>query len=185
MTQGSPPRVRGRGRSCRGRGFRFRITPARAGKSQSFFLPAAFSRDHPRACGEEKSSAMFSATSWGSPPRVRGRGSHTTIAALCRGITPARAGKRLCPLPGPSSKRDHPRMRGEETSPVGERRSRPGSPPHARGRARVRLARRPRPRITPACAGKRSSGCPKGAGQWDHPRACGEEIQGEVSSVIN
>ena len=70
---GSPPRVRGkpclrrRGRSSE------RITPARAGKTFRFLLPAPRQEDHPRACGENSYRSVRSPSGAGSPPRVRGK----------------------------------------------------------------------------------------------------------------
>ena len=54
-----------------------------------------------------------------------------------------------------------------------------GSPPHVRGKARARSSGSPRPRITPACAGKSSSCTRHSSRSWDHPRMCG----GKASNV--
>ena len=51
----------------------------------------------------------------------------------------------------------------------------PGSPPRVRGKAEPTHRRQDPPRITPACAGKRSEGLAKLLEEKDHPRVCGEK----------
>ena len=71
--QGSPPRVRGKGkhpvRACAAPG----ITPACAGKSNIFRGGRVCMRDHPRVCGEKRQAAARVESRRGSPPRVRGK----------------------------------------------------------------------------------------------------------------
>ena len=50
-----------------------------------------------------------------------------------------------------------------------------GSPPRVRGTALFKLPGKRDNRITPACAGNRSSFTVKFSGQGDHPRVCGEQ----------
>ena len=68
-------------------------------------------------------------------------------------------------------------MCGEETSPDGERITRPGSPPHVRGRAAHHRGRVLHRGITPACAGKSGRPVDLSGALRDHPRACGEEAK--------
>ena len=89
-------------------------------------------------------------------------------------ITPAGAGKTNCRNKGLSGNRDHPRRCGENTCYKVDVAIPSGSPPQVRGKHAVRVARAFQPGITPAGAGKTSSGsffCPR---YWDHPRRCGE-----------
>ena len=58
-----------------------------------------------------------------------------------------------------------------------------GSPPRVRGKAIAGDPVIARPRITPACAGKRSVGQARRAAHKDHPRVCGEKNH-VVSAVI-
>ena len=51
---GSPPPMRGKGPVGRCRSAGHGITPAYAGKRDSDLISAAFTRDHPRLCGEKK-----------------------------------------------------------------------------------------------------------------------------------
>ena len=94
-SRGSPPRVRGKDILTNDIVKSLRITPARAGKSQS--RPPAWgrARDHPRACGEKILPGRVSAKILGSPPRVRGKGPALHCSSPAPGITPARAGKRV------------------------------------------------------------------------------------------
>ena len=50
---GSPPRMRGKARSCQANTSVTRITPAYAGKSRPDPEPDAGTGDHPRVCGEK------------------------------------------------------------------------------------------------------------------------------------
>ena len=51
---GSPPRVRGKATQLAALRLADRITPARAGKSDTFKLATYKGEDHPRACGEKQ-----------------------------------------------------------------------------------------------------------------------------------
>ena len=73
ITLGSPPRMRGKGRTSTLILCLLRITPAYAGK-RGICLQGRFSgRDHPRVCGEKDSSALYPYGDPGSPPRMRGK----------------------------------------------------------------------------------------------------------------
>ena len=71
--KGSPPRMRGRAGQSGAARRRGGITPAHAGKRISGSRTHRHSRDHPRACGEERSGSCIFSGSVGSPPRMRGR----------------------------------------------------------------------------------------------------------------
>ena len=70
---GSPPRMRGKVPPaccfCPALG----ITPAYAGKSNMFIDYTASARDHPRVCGEKMESSERISSTFGSPPRMRGK----------------------------------------------------------------------------------------------------------------
>ena len=91
---GSPPRVRGTGRSDilgeNGDG----ITPACAGNSGARQRPAWPGGDHPRVCGEQFCTSTTAATRIGSPPRVRGTVQPFGSKVQHGRITPACAGNR-------------------------------------------------------------------------------------------
>ena len=110
---GSPPQVRGKHYTdwCTDKGER--ITPAGAGKtpqSSNFIL---FFRDHPRRCGENKTTLNERFVNHGSPPQVRGKRFGLLALFHGYGITPAGAGKTgFVPLLGGVAG-DHPRRCGE------------------------------------------------------------------------
>ena len=70
-----------------------RITPADAGKTPALtgFIGAGW--DHPRGCGENRTSELRAALKDGSPPRMRGKRRQCIPYIGTAGITPADAGK--------------------------------------------------------------------------------------------
>ena len=113
----------------------------------------------------------------GSPPLARGtdefadqRRKHTRITPACAGN---RQSARWCTL----RRKDHPRLRGEQTLRAWRCFSRRGSPPLARGTAIYTALPPATRRITPACAGNRFR---LRQGVWvcrDHPRLRGEQCR--------
>ena len=94
---------------------------------------------------------------------MRGKGTVPAGSGTAFGITPAYAGKREKPQDSGSRYR--------------------GSPPPMRGKAQNGSKRRCVYRITPAYAGKRGQLSDSIAGQWDHPRLCGEKIGLDVNNL--
>ena len=118
----------------------------------------------------------MSGSLWGSPPRMRGKEEDHHQRPGGGRITPAHAGKRICPRPGRMNSEDHPRACGEKS--ISRPKSGPstGSPPRMRRKDVQNLRAGRVPGITPAYAGKSTSapaGCPA---PWDHPRVCGEKL---------
>ena len=131
---GSPPHARGRRRGSAPTRLGLRITPACAGKTVctaviifsfpdhprmrgedvSTPLPAEDDGDHPRMRGEDPRPDPTRYKYYGSPPHARGR-LVLLVAEERRGwITPACAGKTREGRVPVRSRRDHPRMRGED-----------------------------------------------------------------------
>ena len=92
---GSPPRMRGKDLVKFCLCPRFGITPAYAGKRLPLQRNGRRYRDHPRVCGEKLKFIAAAFSMWGSPPRMRGKGSNLYVTSASSGITPAYAGKRL------------------------------------------------------------------------------------------
>ena len=135
LSEGSPPRMRGKALGpCAGR-VAVGITPAYAGKRTHRHSSCTRHRDHPRVCGEKVLTVRHYRAGKGSPPRMRGKADQTAEQLGQYGITPAYAGKRKRvgkPRPG---LQDHPRVCGEKTCVIRRVRCGGGSPPRMRGKA--------------------------------------------------
>ena len=154
------------------------ITPACAGKRRRAFLHGRPGWDHPRVCGEKSFSKSPASSRRGSPPRVRGKGGIGIYSTFTHGITPACAGKSCSGCCSCSCAGDHPRVCGEKSKEVAEYASKAGSPPRVRGKVEPFKGSMYQSRITPACAGKRTSPAGRRTVSWDHPRVCGEKERG-------
>ena len=175
---GSPPRMRGRGRRKIWQSGDCGITPAYAGKSTSAAGWMPHKRDHPRVCGEERGLSALLPCHQGSPPRMRGRVDSIETGDLVHGITPAYAGKSGKIQKWPCAPWDHPRVCGEEWGGVLKEAARKGSPPRMRGRGVRHREGAHSPGITPAYAGKSPILSLTLPIRMDHPRVCGEEVDG-------
>ena len=76
MHLGSPPRMRGKVAVLGVIQQQLRITPAYAGKSLLQSTRPCGRRDHPRVCGEKALGLKTDEHKRGSPPRMRGKGTH-------------------------------------------------------------------------------------------------------------
>ena len=117
----------------------------------------------------------------GSPPHARGKGRPVQVHRPYRGITPACAGKRCCQPQFCTISRDHPRMRGEKLCRALLAMLEQGSPPHARGKEPDLCTLLEANRITPACAGKRSTMEYCSLPSRDHPRMRREKSKNLLS----
>ena len=171
---GSPPRVRGNHASAGCPAFAGGITPACAGKTSSDRWRCCSWWDHPRVCGENSGPVQcvtdhqgsprvcgenpdvgaLQGLCEGSPPRVRGKPSGPACPRFYSGITPACAGKTILLISSRVIPRDHPRVCGENPSPLKRRNALKGSPPRVRGKPATKVLPYYRPGITPACVGK-------------------------------
>ena len=131
--------------------------------------------DHPRTRGEKKVDAIPLLTGKGSPPHARGKVCKVVKVSRRRRITPARAGKRSLSGGETTGRRDHPRTRGEKWHDGHRKTTKPGSPPHARGKGNYVKSAGRLARITPAHAGKSEPAGRSRRGKEDHPRTRGEK----------
>ena len=155
---GSPPRVRGKAEVRHERDQEPGITPACAGKRHCPRFRPGKTRDHPRVCGEKDAICKSCPARQGSPPRMRGKGPAAATDLPGPGITPAYAGKSTSASLRISWSRDHPRVCGEKIRVASPRITQRGSPPRMRGKGGSSSFWRLLVRITPAYAGKSSSG---------------------------
>ena len=79
---GSPPQVRGKHLDEIRKLANMRITPAGAGKTESMESGVRYSWDHPRRCGENRSTQSGKNYCLGSPPQVRGKLTDRIVAIL-------------------------------------------------------------------------------------------------------
>ena len=136
------------------------ITPAHAGKTHIVEILERREGDHPRACGENRDMLEIDGYELGSPPRMRGKQELIRTGGGDGGITPACAGKTRKAASCWTTRRDHPRVCGEN---------------------RLALCFRQRlVGITPACAGKTHDSKYRSGGNRDHPRVCGENTGSSV-----
>lgn len=175
--QGSPPRGRGKAFSVLRRQFRFRITPAWAGKSAGERQRPPRPQDHPRVGREKAMQYSHSRIGVGAPPRGRGKVACANQTIQPDGITPAWAGKRGRCCPDRLRCWDHPRVGGEKSSIRVMVLLALGSPPRGRGKDWWSSPVCPGLGITPAWAGKSACNSSSNGVPWDHPRMGGEKAK--------
>ena len=172
---GSPPRGRGKvccssiALICAG------ITPAWAGKRYDQLGRRAEGQDHPRVGGEKQGAQVLGGFGLGSPPRWRGKAVKFRFTCGLQRITPAWAGKRTLHRFHRLACRDHPRMGGEKAQVLPAGISSEGSPPRGRGKGVSNVLVPEKFGITPAWAGKSTSGGRVLLTAADHPRMGGEK----------
>ena len=161
------------------------ITPAYAGKSLLKLLHHVGLRDHPRVCGEKAYSLVINGSEWGSPPRMRGKGTKRCSSRRGGRITPAYAGKSKRIAPSSVLFGDHPRVCGEKLRESrGLNRTR-GSPPRMRGKVFDADYSILRSGITPAYAGKSYTRTCYAYNVRDHPRVCGEKRRRIIATLTH
>ena len=157
LKMGSPPRVRGKLCLHPCLHCESGITPACAGKTPASRGAPGLSWDHPRVCGENMVLCVYTRSPVGSPPRVRGKLPRDYLQKSATGITPACAGKTKYENGATVNTRDHPRVCGENFTPLPFPMMVVGSPPRVRGKRSTFPYKKTVAGITPACAGKTRS----------------------------
>ena len=95
------------------------IIPAHAGNTHCWNLKPTTPWDHPRACGEHRSSHHRHRPGQGSSPRMRGTREPISTPIALSGIIPAHAGNTIIRLLPIMAIRDHPRACGEHSAVLG------------------------------------------------------------------
>ena len=124
-------------------------------------------------CGNYALSKTNTPMLTGSPPRVRELLTPAGIRRVESWITPACAGITYIDKRFNESAEDHPRVCGNYHLDNLVLARTEGSPPRVRELLLVRLKRRARKRITPACAGITAPTDSPSPSNRDHPRVCG------------
>ena len=152
------------------------IIPAYAGSTPSAPSGPHSPKDHPCIRGEHGVLAVDVDGRSGSSPHTRGARPRTVRSGALLGIIPAYAGSTFVSRSLHILMQDHPRIRGEHSTPPPYCWRVRGSSPHTRG-ARLSLnGEVPGARIIPAYAGSTPSPIGGFIGSGDHPRIRGEHM---------
>ena len=151
-----------------------RLIPACAGKTlTSSTIPLARPA-HPRVCGENAHRDLIAIRVPGSSPRVRGKPGGGLDDVFNQRLIPACAGKTLFKVCRNSCSSAHPRVCGENETPVPKAGKLAGSSPRVRGKPRPTQEPIVTQRLIPACAGKTTRSSSASRSDRAHPRVCGE-----------
>ena len=161
------------------------IIPAYAGNTYKHVRGWKFRRDHPRVCGEHVVGERKGSVQTGSSPRMRGTPFPTSKPCVTMGIIPAYAGNTSMPSETPPAHRDHPRVCGEHRHIESFARELPGSSPRMRGTPQYLFAKVDDFGIIPAYAGNTSRPGEYRDCRRDHPRVCGEHLEGHAAETPN
>ena len=151
-----------------------RIIPAYAGSTRIESRAMSSHGDHPRIRGEHFEGSGRRLALVGSSPHTRGALAEGGCFGVDCGIIPAYAGSTLTTLRWRRSPPDHPRIRGEHSTPSPRRAGRRGSSPHTRGARGAVGVRYDQAGIIPAYAGSTPQAILLGGSCRDHPRIRGE-----------
>ena len=154
------------------------IIPACAGSTAANWSRTRCGRDHPRMRGEHDFKRGFIKFDLGSSPHARGAPCPASQRSGSSGIIPACAGSTVYALNIKIAGEDHPRMRGEHSTPIERQFASQGSSPHARGAPWALVIAGVLMGIIPACAGSTGRICSSLESAWDHPRMRGEHVGG-------
>ena len=174
--RGSSPLTRGKlwhsGRSVIQQG----LIPAHAGKTLPRGLSTSECSAHPRSRGENYRTNHRGYQSRGSSPLTRGKHVLRDRAHGRPGLIPAHAGKTATGSAETSTRRAHPRSRGENAYVSKLNKSGTGSSPLTRGKPPWPGYAPTASRLIPAHAGKTTCKGPGTRGDAAHPRSRGENL---------
>ena len=171
---GSSPRGRGKLGGVPRFPARFRLIPARAGKTPGRTRRVVTRPAHPRAGGENWKLHSVVSDCAGSSPRGRGKRCEGGREVGVGRLIPARAGKTQNENTNHQGASAHPRAGGENLRVSGLRGLLRGSSPRGRGKRTTLNADRPHIGLIPARAGKTTDTRSTRARPRAHPRAGGE-----------
>ena len=175
VTSGRSPRVRGRLIVTADTQSYLRKIPARTGTTWASGTSGPWTKEDPRACGDDCDGRQCDVECMGRSPRVRERPQLPGVPARVPRKIPARAGTTTCAGAPSSTTPEDPRACGDDDpTPVsdvpGEGRS-----PRVRGRHDLQRAVRVVDGKIPARARTTRAGGRRGWGRWEDPRAYGDD----------
>ena len=171
---GSSPHGRGKPVSEWAAKRRWRLIPARAGKTPEWIGRLVGRAAHPRAGGENAADKLHVLFLVGSSPRGRGKLFGARTGGRGGGLIPARAGKTSVFLRWRPHHWAHPRAGGENPVTLFRLSAYSGSSPRGRGKPELLGDRTAAPGLIPARAGKTFPATSQIRSQEAHPRAGGE-----------
>ena len=150
------------------------LIPAHAGKTPGRGRGSRREAAHPRSRGENFLKRRGFLIQWGSSPLTRGKLDAEGPPALRGRLIPAHAGKTAPGPTSPTSRRAHPRSRGENVDGSGVGAGVGGSSPLTRGKPPSIPLSTARAGLIPAHAGKTDLGQVAHERRRAHPRSRGE-----------
>ena len=174
---GSSPLTRGKLRSSKRELRLERLIPAHAGKTAGL-RGVRFRREaHPRSRGENQSVSRRCGPATGSSPLTRGKRGVLLDELVRRRLIPAHAGKTTLTVLSATSRKAHPRSRGENSVADTEIATHRGSSPLTRGKLPGENDSRAWAGLIPAHAGKTITWLAQLITSWAHPRSRGENVR--------
>ncbi len=171
---GTPPRWRGRHIEPNRRLRRVGNTPALAGTTRAWSLPALRCAEHPRAGGDDQFEDLYAGTGFGTPPRWRGRHARPVAKGAGQGTSPRWRGRHARPVAKGAGQGTSPRWRGRPRPQRPARRG-PGNTPALAGTTTQGRPRHLAGRNTPALAGTTRDSSRRRRPPTEQPRAGGDD----------
>ena len=171
---GSSPRGRGKLEVWSEGSLRWRLIPARAGKTRRILREVRPRQAHPRAGGENAPPLRRTLVPTGSSPRGRGKRMASLPRPAPSRLIPARAGKTFPGWLNRGARRAHPRAGGENFTRPSCEPVTGGSSPRGRGKRQIDTPASRRRGLIPARAGKTCRCRHPHRAAPAHPRAGGE-----------
>ena len=157
-----------------------RLIPAHAGKTNSRRHFGRSYQAHPRSRGENARTTHRLHDGGGSSPLTRGKQVRAPVDQAVARLIPAHAGKTVTVSVETSTRRAHPRSRGENEAEAIDNQDTIGSSPLTRGKRDRRRERRLARRLIPAHAGKTLNDSKGPRLSQAHPRSRGENMSTSI-----
>ena len=151
-------------------------SPLTRGKPGGHHTPWRTDKAHPRSRGENGTFTCATRALTGSSPLTRGKQPPEELDGGVRGLIPAHAGKTASLSASPTTRRAHPRSRGENVAATVATVGGGGSSPLTRGKRAARSYCRSRLGLIPAHAGKTPARFRWRRRARAHPRSRGENV---------